>query len=688
MPITTTSSTKDKKSKQPKGAKKSAQTAVDEPKQAEVESSPTPEPGPKRKFSEIESDEIEASPVIQATSSNVVNLSAEDIQKGDFSNFPLTEHTISALKKKGISYLFPIQVSVFQHIFEGKDLVGRAKTGTGKTLSFVLPIVERLRKAPRETARGRPPRILVMVPTRELAKQVHADFELFAPNLMKTLCVYGGVPYDPQESGFRQGVDVVVGTPGRLIDHLDRGNLNLNRLEYIILDEADQMLDIGFADAMDKLLSAAREQTDEKKLQVMFFSATLPAWVKGAVKKYCKKGSELVTVDLVQSSDSKSAQNIEFLAIKCGYQERTSTLRDVLSVYSSSTGRVIIFTETKAEANSLIMNGDVKDSQVLHGDIAQSQRELTLKAFRDGKFQVLIATDVAARGLDIPEVELVIQLEPPKDVDTFIHRSGRTARAGKSGVCIIFFKSQQEFLLPIIEKQAGLSFKRIGAPQPYQIIEKRAMEKVKSMTPLTDEVVEHFQEPVKLLLEQFGGDHERALATALAHLSGYTSVSTRSLLSCAEDFVAYQIEVENEMRSKSYVWAIIDRTFGPNIKSQIKGLRMLANKKGAVFDVPTKLEQQIKDKWVDKNGSTLIKPTQLPELAPEEGYGNQSYSGGGGGGYRRNGGNDRRHSGGGGYGGGYGGKGAFRAGGGGGWGGRGGDSNSGPSPKRFKFDGK
>jgi len=202
---------------------------------------------------------------------------------------------------------------------------------------------------------------------------------------------------------------------------------------------------------------------------------------------------------------------------------------------------------------------------------------------------------------------------------------------------------------------------------------------------------------VKLLLEQFEGNYERALASALAHLSGYTSVSTRSLLSCAEDFVAYQIDVESEIRSKSYIWAIIDRTYGPYLKSQIKGLRMLANKKGAVFDVPVKLEPEIKSKWVDKNGTSLSKPSHLPELAPEDNAsgGNQRYVGGGG---RRDGGGNFRGNGGGGRfggrnGGDFGGRnggdagrGAFRAGGGGGaWGGRSADSSSGPSPKRTKF---
>jgi len=682
----------EKKTKSAKSPKKPAQTASESEKTETVETVEKVEKATtsdkKRKFADVSdasdsSGAEDSSPAAAATSSNIVNLSAEDIKKGSFSNFPLTEPTITILKKKGIDYLFPIQVAVFNHIYEGKDLVGRAKTGTGKTLSFVLPIVERLRKEPRSSARGRPPKVLVMTPTRELAKQVHGDFELFAPNLMKTMVVYGGVEYRIQEKGFWDGIDVIVGTPGRLIDHLERGNLLLNHLEYIILDEADQMLDIGFADSMDKLLSAAKEATRENnnKIQTCFFSATMPAWVKNAVKKYCQQ--ELVSIDLVGNSESKSAQNIEFFAIKCSWQERASTLRDVLTVYSS--GRTIIFTETKAEANQLILDGNVKEAQVLHGDIPQNQREQTLKGFREGKFSILIATDVAARGLDVPEVELVIQLEPPKDVETFIHRSGRTARAGKSGVCIIFFKPQQQYMVATIEKQAGICFKRIGAPQPQQIIQKVALQTIKDLSKIGDSVTKQFQEPVKLLLEQFEGNSEKALAAALAQLSGYSaSVSSRSLLSSMADFVAYQIDIAQEMRSKSYIWAILDRTVGPDIKTQIKGLRMLASKKGAVFDVPARLEPELLAKWGERPGAgaTLTKPTELPELADDDqdqGRRN-SFGGGGGGNSRFGGGGGRNNYGGGrsdGGGRGFGGRSGA-------WGGRSGGGDA-PAPKRVKF---
>jgi ATP-dependent RNA helicase DDX21 len=290
-----------------------------------------------------------------------------------------------------------------------------------------------------------------------------------------------------------------VGTPGRIKDHIDRGNLTLRSIRYVVLDEADRMLEMGFAEHVDEILKTVYQQ--EAPPQTLLFSATMPRWVRDTAKKYQK--ADKVTVDLIGGDDVKTSSTIQHLAIKCSYQERAQTIGDVvqskqisskerekkkkekkkkkrnrlifssffLIVYSGSHGRTIIFTSTKKEAAELTMNPSLKvDAQCLHGDIPQRQREVTLQSFRDGKLRCLVATDVAARGLDIPEVDLVIQSELPEKVEDYIHRSGRTGRAGKHGICIIFYKPKQDFVLKEIEKKTGITFKFIGAPQPQDII--------------------------------------------------------------------------------------------------------------------------------------------------------------------------------------------------------------------------
>eukprot|EP00795_Rhopilema_esculentum_P008058 gene8058-13973_t len=389
---------------------------------------------------------------------------------GDFSNFRISSKTVKKLQERGITHLFPIQAKTYDYVYDGCDIIARAKTGTGKTLSFALPLCEKLREIKQVKDKGRPPMVLTLAPTRELANQILKEFELIKSKKLSTVCVYGGVSYDSQEAAFRNGLDILVGTPGRIFDHMERGNLDLSKLKHVVLDEADRMLEMGFQEKVDEILKNAYTQG---KPQTLLFSATVPTWVSKASKKYMGEDKKLV--DLVGEEGDQTACGVEHKALRCPYHERAATIADIVQVYSGAHGRAMIFTSTKKEANELALNSVLKqETQVLHGDINQAQREITLSSFREGKIRVLVATDVASRGLDIPEVDLVIQTEPPADIDSYIHRSGRTGRAGRTGVCIVFYKPNQEYLLQAVEKQAGIKFMRIGAPQPSDIIKASA----------------------------------------------------------------------------------------------------------------------------------------------------------------------------------------------------------------------
>lgn len=372
-----------------------------------------------------------------------------------------------------------------------------AQTGSGKTLAFALPIIERM-KDRQVGARGRAPSVLIMAPTRELAKQTADEFAQVAPQLAST-CIYGGVAYDLQERDLRQGLDVLVGTPGRIIDHLERRNLKLDNIDFVVLDEADRMLDMGFAEDMEKILKQIPSSKDH---QTLLFSATMPHWVNKVARQYLK--ADHITVDLIGNKKSKSNELIQHLAICCQRHIREATLADVVKVYGGN-GRTIVFVDTKNEAGNMATNSSIRDMcGVLHGDISQTQREITLEGFRTNKFNVLVATDVAARGLDISDVDLVIQCEPPKDTETYIHRAGRTARAGRSGICITFFTNNQVSVLRNLERVIGFEFKRIGTPQIHDIVEAAGKNAAQLLSKVHPDMVKQFTQVATEIAQEKG----------------------------------------------------------------------------------------------------------------------------------------------------------------------------------------
>uniref|UniRef100_A0A8C7LKY1 RNA helicase n=1 Tax=Oncorhynchus kisutch TaxID=8019 RepID=A0A8C7LKY1_ONCKI len=560
-------------------------------------------------------------------------------KEGAFSNFRISPNTIKLLQARGISYLFDIQTQTFNSVYEGKDVIGQARTGTGKTLAFAIPLIEKLQNDPDDKKRGRAPKILCLAPTRELAIQVSKDFKDMTKKLSVT-CFYGGSSYNPQLDAIRSGIDILVGTPGRIKDHLQNNKLDLSQLKHVVLDEVDQMLDMGFAEQVEEILSASYQKDSETNPQTLLFSATCPSWVYDVAKRYMRPTYE--HVDLIGKKTQKAATTVEHLAIACHWSQRAAVIGDVVQVYNGSHGRTIVFCETKKDANELSMNASIKQSsQSLHGDIPQKQREITLKGFRSGTFEVLVATNVAARGLDIPEVDLVVQCSPPKDVESYIHRSGRTGRAGRTGVCICFYQRKEEDQLRYVEQKAGITFKRVGVPTANDIIKSSSKDAVRFLDSVPPQAIEYFRVSATKLIEERGA--VEALSAALAHISGATALEQRSLLNSDTGYTTMTMNCSQELQNIGSAWRGLKEQLGEEIDNMIRGMTFLKGKMVHLsFIVP--LVRRGRDAWQDGRRWQLSIATELPELEEkprmggDRGYGRSFGGQGGGRGFRNGGG--------------------------------------------------
>ncbi|RMZ55935.1 hypothetical protein APUTEX25_004359 [Auxenochlorella protothecoides] len=525
-------------------------------------------------------------------------------------NFALSAPLKSMLRSKGIESLFDIQAACLTPLLEGRDLVGRARTGCGKTLAFVLPIVERLSQRPRG-AHGRAPSVIV-----------GADFETYGRSAGLTcVCLYGGTPMSPQEGALRRGVDVVIGTPGRVKDHIERGSLSCANLAFRVLDECDEMLNMGFVDDVERILNTGVDTTD---IQTLLFSATLPPWVKQITTRFLKPNH--ATVDLVGTEKMKASTSVRHLLLPCHWSQRAEVTQDLVKCYGAL-GRTIIFTETKRDADELAAQlSETVGARPLHGDIAQSQREVTLAGFRSGKFAVLVATDVAARGLDIKCVELVVQSEPPKEPETYIHRSGRTGRANSTGTCITLVDRRKEGLIPVIERRAGMKFERIGAPQPADMARVAGERAVDALAEVDAGVVDAFRPAARTLLAA-SESAEAALAAALARITGYTALRPRSLITAHEDYTTLRLAAAFPVDKPGQVFGVLRKALPEASVEEVKSMTLTSDGKGAVFDVPAALVQAFKqalpepeggDVGAAKNGAFVSQPSTLPEVVERE----------------------------------------------------------------------
>jgi superfamily II DNA/RNA helicase len=344
-----------------------------------------------------------------------------------FRDFGIAEPICAALEAEGIVTAFPIQALTLPVALDGHDLIGQARTGTGKTLAFGIPILERIHESPREPAS---PRALVVVPTRELAIQVADDLRIASSRMdAKVVTLYGGRAYEPQIDALNT-VDVVVGTPGRLLDLSRQGHLKLGRVKVLVLDEADKMLDLGFLPDVERIL-----QLTPAARQTMLFSATMPGEVVTLARRHL---SRPMHIRAEQHDEPAHVPTTEQHIFRAHQMDKIEVLARILQ--AEGRGLTIVFSRTKRSADQVASTLAIKGfaAAAVHGDLGQGQRERAMRAFRSGKVDVLVATDVAARGLDVDDVTHVVNYECPEDEKAYLHRIGRTGRAGREGVAITF----------------------------------------------------------------------------------------------------------------------------------------------------------------------------------------------------------------------------------------------------------
>jgi ATP-dependent RNA helicase RhlE len=372
----------------------------------------------------------------------------------DFSDLGLSAPVLGALAAEGYSTPTPIQSQTIPSALAGRDLCGIAQTGTGKTAAFALPILERLCASTQRRAPGAC-RALVLSPTRELASQIADSFRCYGALLpLSAAAVFGGVAIGQQRRQLARGVDVLVATPGRLLDLIDTGSLTLSRVQVLVLDEADRMLDLGFIHALRRIVRLLPQQR-----QTMLFSATMPKAIAALAEQYLTDPVKVVATPAAITVE-RIQQSVVFVSSDRKRGLLTSFLRD------PAFGRVLVFTRTKHGADRVVRHLDDSGiaAAVIHGNKSQPQRERALAAFRTGNARVLVATDVAARGIDVEGVSHVVNFELPNVPEDYVHRIGRTARAGAAGIAIAFCSDEERPYLHDIEKLTRRSIRVIPVP--------------------------------------------------------------------------------------------------------------------------------------------------------------------------------------------------------------------------------
>ncbi|KXZ59270.1 ATP-dependent RNA helicase DeaD [Microbacterium laevaniformans] len=400
-------------------------------------------------------DPLEAAPAPD-TQTDADSAASTDIPSTPgFADLGLDAAVLKALKDVGYETPSAIQAATIPPLLAGRDVLGTAQTGTGKTAAFALPILSQLDLAQKT------PQALVLAPTRELALQVCEAFESYAGHLrgVHVLPVYGGQGYGQQLSALRRGVHIVVGTPGRIMDHLDKGTLDLSELRFLVLDEADEMLKMGFAEDVETILA----DTPAGK-QVALFSATMPAQIRRLAGTYLKDAEEINV-----KAKTSTATNITQRYLIVSYPQKVDALTRILEVENFE--GMIVFTRTKNETETLAEKLRARGyaAAAINGDVAQAQRERTVNQLKDGKLDILVATDVAARGLDVERISHVVNFDLPIDTESYVHRIGRTGRAGRSGDAISFVTPRERRMLASIEKATRQPLTEMSLPSAEDV---------------------------------------------------------------------------------------------------------------------------------------------------------------------------------------------------------------------------
>ena len=431
-----------------------------------------------------------------------------------FQELDLRREVMQAIQELGYEEPTPIQALTIPLLLLGKDVVAQAQTGTGKTAAFVIPIVERIEPSNRAV------QAMVLVPTRELAMQVaEASFALSRFRRIDVLPIYGGQAYDRQLRGLRKGVHVVVGTPGRVIDHIRRGTLRLDGVRTVVLDEADEMLDMGFFEDIEFIL----EQTPKER-QTALFSATIPPRVEALARRYLRE--PLYIAIAREERTVPQTHQVYYETAESGKLEALTRVLDLETPRSA-----IVFCRTKRAvdevASALQARGYAADG--IHGDLSQPQRERVLQSFRENRIEILVATEVAARGLDLPDVTHVINYDIPDDPDAYIHRIGRTGRMGRKGEAITFVAPRETRLLRFIESQIHKKLKPMRLPAPGDIA---ARQREAFLDELRATLRTGPRAPYALLVEELAREHDpleiAAAALELASASGERRTPERS----------------------------------------------------------------------------------------------------------------------------------------------------------------
>ena len=420
-----------------------------------------------------------------------------------FADLQLSPRVLRAIDALGFEEPTPIQAQTIPLLLAGQDVLAQAQTGTGKTAAYALPIVERVELARRGV------QALVLAPTRELAVQVaEAIHDLGQTRELAVLPIYGGQAYDRQLKGLRAGVHVVVGTPGRVMDHIRRGTLDLSTVRTVVLDEADEMLDMGFVEDIEFIL----DQVPAER-QIALFSATVPRRIEVLARHYLRD-PQRVTV----AHEARTASQTRQMYVETPQRGKVDALTLILDLESPASS--IVFCRTKREVDEVAETLQARgySAVAVHGDINQAQRERLLRAFRDGRAELLVATEVAARGLDIPDVTHVFNYDIPDDADAYIHRIGRTGRMGREGDAITFVTPREQRQLRFIEKQIHRQLKPLRIPTPADIAARRTETLRDSLrAAIADGAGSAYGD----LVAELARDHDPlAVAAAALHLAG------------------------------------------------------------------------------------------------------------------------------------------------------------------------
>jgi len=376
-----------------------------------------------------------------------------------FLDLGLHEAVVQALRDVGYEAPTPIQAATIPALLAGSDVLGQAQTGTGKTGAFALPVLSKIDVSKAQT------QALVLVPTRELAIQVAEAFQRYATHMkgFHVLPIYGGQSYTPQLKGLKRGAHVIVGTPGRVMDHMKRGTLPLDALNFLVLDEADEMLQMGFIDAIEWIL----EQSPSER-QIALFSATIPPAIRRIAQRHQRTPAEITI-----RSRTSTAPNIRQRYWLVSGMHKLDALTRILEVENFDA--MLVFVRTKLETVELAERLEARgfEAAPLNGDIPQQQRERTVAALKSGKVDIVVATDVAARGLDVERISHVVNYDVPYDSESYIHRIGRTGRAGRSGEAILFIAPRERNMLRIIERATRQQIAQMNLPSVSAVNEQR-----------------------------------------------------------------------------------------------------------------------------------------------------------------------------------------------------------------------